>query len=86
MNITMGDLVVVRWRDAVAESAWTDINVIRKESTPLVKSVGWFISQDKDCVRILSSISGDEAGYELIPTVLVSDIEKVREDELDVEA
>ncbi len=90
LSIEQGDLVVIYWWDTVEESAWTEIPLIQARRDVLCKSVGWFLNQDEDCVRILTSISGKdigsaEAGYILISQKAIKSMEKVRDDELEVE-
>lgn len=81
-NITQGDLIVIHWYDALAEASWTEIALIEIKKPPLAKSVGLFLNENEDCVRILSSVCGKEASYEIIPKGMIKNIEKVREDEI----
>jgi hypothetical protein len=88
--IEQGDLVVIHWWDTLENSSWTEIPLIQARRDALCKSVGWFLNQDENCVRILTSINGKdiesaEAGYIIIPQKVVKTIEKVRDDELEVE-
>jgi len=88
--IEQGDLTVVFWFDTVQDASWEPISVVEKEKPVLVKSVGWFLNQDEDCVRILTSISAvlsakPEVGSIIIPQKTIKHIEKVREDELECE-
>lgn len=84
-QITEGDLVVVYWHDTEDSCSWREIDEIRRMKPPLAKSAGWFLSEDESCVRILSAIVGEEAGRSVIPKCSIKRIEKVRDDELDVE-
>ncbi len=79
-----GTLVVVYWRDAVQVEAWTPIQFIETVKPPLAKSVGWLLSQDNECVRLLTSVVDEEAGYQIIPNGIVERIEVVRDDEIEV--
>lgn len=88
--IERGSLVVVYWYDIEDEPAWQLLADIEREKPPLCKSVGWYLSEDAACVRILFSISGTEdtkveAGRTLIPKAVIRNIELIREDELDTE-
>lgn len=85
-KITEGDLVIVSWDDAIEENAWVLISSIQKAACPRCKSAGWFLSQDDNCIRILTSITNDkDASYILIPIKMINNIEKIREDELDLD-
>jgi len=84
MNMTKGDLIVVYWTDTEDDSGWTSIRDIAAIKPPVAKHVGWFLSEDDDCVRILPGVIGNEAGYSIIPKCSIKNIEKIREDELDV--
>lgn len=88
--MTTGDLIVIYWYDTVQDASWEPVPVIEKEKPVLVKSVGWLLSKNEDCIRILTSVSGTsdskmEAGSIIIPQKTVLRIEEIREDELDVE-
>ena len=88
--MTTGDLIVVYWFDVVQDASWVPILVIEKERFVLCKSVGWYLNQNEDCIRILTSINGTsdsniEGGSIIIPQKTISRIEVIREDELDVE-
>ena len=89
-QIEQGDLVVVYWFDTIEEPAWTKIPLIQVQRDVLCKSVGWFLSQDTDCIRLLTSITGKDidsadAGYILISQKAIKNIEKIRDDEIEVE-
>jgi len=85
---TKGDLVVIYWLDTEDSSSWEDIRLIDLHTPPLAKNVGWFLSEDDKCVRILPSIAGSEdeleAGRSIIPKCAIVCVEKVREDELEI--
>lgn len=83
-GITKGDLVVVYWYDTVEEDQWTLIDLIELAVPPLAKSVGWFLSEDEQCIRVCQSVVDSEAGYTVIPKGMIKQIEKVRDDELGV--
>lgn len=88
-NLSPGDLVVVYWSDAEDEAAWEDVRLIEVARPPVVKTVGWFLNRDEECVRLLYSIVGQEgedaglqAGRSIIPMGMVKRVEKIRDDEL----
>ena len=90
MMSNRGDLVVVYWYDITEDPTWQPIAEIEKEQSPLCKSVGWFLSENEKCVKILNCISGTddtkiEASSSVIPKAAIRDIELIREDELDTE-
>ena len=85
-----GDLIVVYWFDIEDDSTWQSLSKIEQAEPPLCKNVGWYLSQDAKCVRILNSINGTEdtkieAGSTIIPKATIRNIETIREDELDTE-
>lgn len=89
-TVERGSLVVVYWLDISEDSSWQPIVMIEKEQSPLCKSVGWFLSENDLCVKILNCISGTddtkiEASSSVIPKAVIRNIELVREDELDTE-
>ncbi|UCF13023.1 MAG: hypothetical protein JSW06_01890 [Thermoplasmatales archaeon] len=89
-KIERGDLVVIYWWDIEDDSTWKPIEVAEIEQLPLCKTVGWFLNQDDNCVRLAFSVNGTEdtkleVGRTLIPKAVIKNIEKVREDELGAE-
>jgi hypothetical protein len=87
---TQGDLIVVYWIDTVDNSSWQNIKLVEVDKPALVKSVGWFINEDDSCIRVATSASGIlekemDVGSIIIPKGMIQKIEKIREDELDVE-
>jgi len=54
-------LVLVKWRDVLADDGWTlakDINC------PTIWSVGWFVSDDGDTLKIASTLDLDNFSEE----------------------
>lgn len=89
-KVERGDLVVVFWFDIEDDPTWKPVELVENEKLPLCKSVGWFINEDDNCVRLAFSASGTEdtkidVGRTLIPKAVIRNIEKVREDELEAE-
>lgn len=84
-KIKKGTLVIVYWWDTIGEENWTEIKDIEKEKVPLVKTVGWFLSEDENCIRLLTSICDEDASYSIIPKGTVKDIESVQDDEIEVQ-
>lgn len=79
-----GTLVVVYWHDAIQVENWTPIQLIGTIKPPLAKSVGWLLQQDSDCIILLTSVVGCEAGYQIIPAGMVEKVEIIRDDEIEV--
>ena len=54
-------LVLVKWRDVLADDGWTlakDINC------PTIWSIGWFVSDDGDTLKIASTLDLDNFSEE----------------------
>ena len=89
--VERGSLVVVYWWDISEDSSWQPITAIEEEhKSPLCKSVGWFLSENEMCIKILNCISGTddtkiEASSSVIPKAVIRNVELIREDELDTE-
>jgi hypothetical protein len=88
MNITEGDLIIVHWTDTEDDSSWERIDLVRLMKPPPAKHVGYFISEDDECIRGAYSVCGNDSdicvGRWIIPKSAILRIEKVRDDELDV--
>lgn len=92
LDISIGDLVIVNWLDTIDDCRWTNIKTIKDTTPPMVKSVGWLLSMDDNCVKILPAIVGYvgdiedclDAGYSIIPKNVVVSMEKVLDDEIEI--
>ena len=69
-------LVLVEWLDAItAHSGWKDIDEVRKNKPPLVKSVGWVVSKSPNHITLCASIVGkDVDGDVTVPMGMVRKI------------
>ena len=54
-----GTLVVVYWLDIVDVDGWEDDKVAQIHQPADCVSVGWFINEDKKCIRLASSVAQD---------------------------
>lgn len=82
-NITRGDMVEIRWADAIDESDWVNIDVAEIDKPRKTKSIGYFINEDDECVRIAYSVAEDgDISYEVLPKGMVKDIRKIEDGEM----
>lgn len=62
-------LLLVQWRDAASNHAgWEKLSVIAKQSTELVKSVGWELKRTKGKqgkLTLVASITGDDGSQDV---------------------
>ena len=49
-------LVLVKWRDVLADDGWT---LAKDVNCPTICSVGWFVSDDGDTLKIASTLDLD---------------------------
>jgi len=81
---TEGDIVEVRWEDPEDDPAWTSLEIVKLQKCPRCKTVGYFINEDENCIRLCYSVSEDmEVARSFIPKKLVKSIRKVEDSELD---
>ena len=50
-------LVVIKWRDVLSDDSWTRAKDVE---CPTLYSVGWFVSDDGDTVKIASTLDPDD--------------------------
>ena len=50
-------LVVIKWRDVLSDDSWT---LAKDVECPTLYSVGWFVSDDGDTVKIASTLDPDD--------------------------
>lgn len=74
-----GDTVLVYWEDASSTSPWMDLStaVEYRNSPPIMRTVGSFISVDKVALMLCSTMAPDEtiAGVWRIPFGMVRKME-----------
>lgn len=59
LEIQVGDLVIVEWRDAVADLEWMARDRV-EELKPIIRSIGWVQKASQDSIIIAGDIgSGD---------------------------
>lgn len=57
------NLVLVEWLDSHAGRGWQDMSRLEGPVSPLrCRSVGWLVSDAKDCKMIVPHIAGDADG------------------------
>lgn len=77
--IKEGDKVEVQWLDIVTASNWKTRQARSTAKPAVCKSVGFFINQDKDSIRISHSVSDDNGGdYTVFPIGCVTRIRRLR--------
>lgn len=56
-------LVLIEWLDAHAGRGWQAMDRIERAAEPLhCRSVGWLVSDDRDCKVIVPHIAGEKNG------------------------
>jgi len=87
MSYSEGDIVEVRCTDIRQDSEWQDLKDIRKKFPPPVKAIGYFLSEDVKCIRLISMYLKDEGdeegGFMLFPRAVVDSVELIQESEFD---
>ena len=56
-------LVLIEWLDAHSGRGWQTLDQLQQAAEPLYcQSVGWLVSENKDCKVIVPHISGEKNG------------------------
>lgn len=56
-------LVLVEWLDSHSGRGWQTVDQLTRATTPLYcRSVGWLVSERKDCKVIVPHIAGEKNG------------------------
>ncbi|OQW36528.1 MAG: hypothetical protein A4E19_15310 [Nitrospira sp. SG-bin1] len=80
-------LVLIEWVDSHSGRGWQDIEAFEQAAVPLYcRSVGWLVSDKKDCKVLVPHISGEKNGKTLlqgcgdlaIPTAAIEKITVLR--------
>ncbi len=59
----VGKLVLIEWLDSHSGRGWQSIEEIKCAAVPLYcRSVGWLVSERKDCKIIVPHIAGERNG------------------------
>ena len=54
-------LVLIKWRDVLADDGWT---LAKDVNCPTIWSIGWFVSDDGDTLKIASTLDLDNFSEE----------------------
>jgi hypothetical protein len=70
-NYKTGDLLVVRWKDIVSVEEWIPDD--DAESLPPMDTVtvGWFVNNADDCIRLTSTVNEDSKNLIVIPHAVI---------------
>jgi hypothetical protein len=77
-KIKEGTLLLVSWNDIVEDSSWISDKKAQTYPSPLCKTVGWFINDDKLSIRLSWSVAdnGDKS-IGVIPKGCIRDVKKI---------
>ena len=71
-------MLLVVWQDIVSDSSWNDKEAIEKAGTAEIKTVGFFLQNKKQTLKIAHSIADDGASdYTVIPWACVVKVEEL---------
>ena len=71
--------VYVEWWDAEACGGWEKIDDVRKDTLPVIKTLGWLVREDDEMLVIAAAFSEDEINvYLKIPTLWVKSVHCAR--------
>lgn len=69
-------LVLVKWWDAQSEhSGWKPVDKVRKNRPPLMRSVGWLLTDQKSHIVLIASVGGGDCdGDVTIPRGMIKEM------------
>lgn len=78
-KIKAGTLLIVTWNDIVEVANWTSDEDARNLKPTVCKTVGWFVNDDKDVVRLTWSVAEDgDKSVVVIPKGCIQDVRNTR--------
>lgn len=72
-----GDLLVIRWKDAVAVSGWINDEACQTMELEDAVSVGWFINANDGVLRLTTDINNNGKNVNVFPQSWIYKITKV---------
>jgi len=83
MKLKKDDIVEIQWLDIIASSAWHKEEQASRFNPADCKSLGYFLNEDKNCVRISSTVgmersNGRERDIIVIPKGCIVKIRKLK--------
>lgn len=75
------ELLIIYWQDITSQDAWASPEEIQSAELLQCVTAGYLIGQDKDLIRIASTIcNNDMASFILIPKSVVQKVKRVEYD------
>ncbi len=73
-----GDLLLVSWKDIVSDVSWSSMESASALLPADCKSVGWFLNEDKEVIRIFSHVNDLHCSdYTVIPKGVIVKIIRI---------
>lgn len=69
------DLIVIKWSDAIENSSWLSVEKASQEPLAKCMSIGWFLNQDKEAIRISATLGDD--GTRNVNVIPIKWVEKI---------
>jgi hypothetical protein len=73
-SFKQADLLVIYWKDITSVDSWLDNEIADSYPALEVVSVGWFVNQDEECIRVTNTISTTQRTILVIPKGVITDI------------
>ncbi len=77
-RIRAGALLIVTWIDTTETSEWTPDEEAQDRQPATCKTVGWFVNDDKDNIRLTWSVAEDgDKSIGVIPKGCIKDVKRI---------
>lgn len=78
-NIKEGTLLLISWDDIIMVSGWLSDDSAQDMGPAHCKTVGWFVNDDKNNIRITGTVSEDgEKDIVVIPKGCVRKVQRIK--------
>lgn len=79
-KLKQGDLLVIDWIDITSVDGWIEpVDADNKQPCAVV-SVGWFLNDNDNCLRLSNTVSDDSYNVLVIPKGVVQKVQVVKYD------
>ena len=77
-KVKEGTLFIITWDDIVEKSEWLSDDNAKEIQPAVCKTVGWFVNNDKDNIRLTSTVAEDgDKSICVIPKGVIRDVKKI---------
>lgn len=74
------ELLVIYWHDITSVDGWLSSEDAATQQSISAVSVGWFVNDDDDCIRITNTLCDDQHNILVIPKGVIDKVKLIKYD------